>query len=175
MKEDILNNLQQKSNGNEEEFRQSVKMNVDTIFAERFMPAIGDPETGSNVDRNTAICITIGNIVRELYMIGMNLRESQSKQTLTNKRYHFGQPFIKEFKSFHGVRLNTELIPMIKNCCLANSDRSEFPSILKQKIEECCQSMSRLQTASMIQSFKVSNGIGNQSKIRMWSFLKTEY
>lgn len=166
MKEDILNNLQQKSNGNEEEFRQSVKMNVDTIFAERFMPAIGDPETGSNVDRNTAICITIGNIVRELYMIGMNLRESQSKQTLTNKRYHFGQPFIKEFKSFHGVRLNTELIPMIKNCCLANSDRSEFPSILRQKIEECCQSMSRLQTASMIQSFKVSNGIGNQSKIR---------
>lgn len=163
MKPELLEELRVKSNGNEDDFRLSVKLNVDSIFAERFMPAIGDPETGSSVDRNVAICITIGNIVRELYMIGMNLRESQSKQSLTNKRYHFGQPFIKEFKSFHGVRLNQELLPQITKTC-ESCDRSDFAAIMQEAFTQIAKQMSKLQTQSMIASFKSAATV--QSKIR---------
>lgn len=162
MDPELLEELRVKSRGNEAEFRTAVKLNVDSIFAERFMPAIGDIETGSNVDRNVAICITIGNIVRELYMIGMNLRESQSKQSLTNKRYHFGQPFIKEFKSFHGVRLQ-ELLNEIRKTA-ESCDRSDFAAIMHEAFAQVVRNMSKNQTTSMIQSFKSAATM--QSKIR---------
>lgn len=163
MKDEKLVELNKKSNGNINEYRLLVSLNVDNILNERFMPAIGDKRFNSDIDRNTAICITLGNIVSDLYYIGMNLHASQSKQSLINKRIRLGNMVSKEFKSYWGVRLNKELISAIRDV-LSSSSKTDFDNILNQTIKQEFKKISINQTASMIQAF-CGNG-SELSKIR---------
>lgn len=160
LKPDTLDELRTKSKGSEAQFRLQVKLVVDAILGDRFMPAIGD---NSDVDRDTAVCITLGGIVSELYMIGMNLHESQSKQSLTNKRFSGGQPFVKQFGSFHVPRLNLDLVSAITeilNVC----DRQDFNELFYNTLENAGKKMSAHQTSGMINVFKDS-GV-KEAKIR---------
>lgn len=161
MKQEVINDLRIKSKGDVQTFRFLIKSNVDEILRERFMPAIGDPETGSNVDRDTAICVTLGNIFNKLYVVGIDKRQEQSKQSLTNKRYFCGQSFIKEFKAFHGHRLNIELVPAIKNL-FVSSKTSKFNSLVFDAINSVAKQMSIAQTKSLITSFK-GTGVKQQN------------
>lgn len=153
MKEEVLSALRLKSKDNNEEFKLLVKLNVDTILAERFMPAIGDSESGSNVDRNTAVCVTIGNLFRRLYNVGIDARNQDSKQSLVNKRFFCGQSFIKEFKTFHNFRLNQQLVEGVKQV-LSSCERNDFYSIIEGVFQQLSTQISADQTRSMITSFK---------------------
>ena len=163
MKEEVLSTLRLKSHDSVNEFRFLVEKNVDTILAERFMPAIGDKESGSNVERNSAVCVTLGNLFRRLYNVGIDARNQDSKQSLVNKRFFCGQSFIKEFKAFHGFRLNQELVPAVQQV-LSSCDRSDFASIIEGVFQQMSKQISQNQTRSMITSFKASDK--NESKFQ---------
>lgn len=134
------------------------------ILNERFMPGVGDH---SNIDRDAAICIELGNIVRELYLIGYGLKPSQDKCSLTNRRVRSGQQISREFKAFHKKRLN-EVYGEIESYILkSNIHVGNIPNLnntLHTKIEQLAALASSDQTKSLINSFK---GIAKEnSKLR---------
>ena len=152
LKDDFVNEQRVKYN-NELDFKKHMIDHMKFILDERFMPAIGDVESGSDVDRNTAICISLGNLFNKLYLVGIDERQQQSKQSLINKRYFCGQSFIKEFKSFLGYRYNQDLMPKVeitsKSC-----DRSEFANMMYDCINLNCGNVCKELAASMVNSFK---------------------
>lgn len=152
LKDDFINDQRLKAK-DDRSFRLQLKLHIDNLLAERFMPAIGDVESGSDVDRNTAICISLGNLFNKLYVVGIDARQQQSKQSLTNKRYFCGQSFVKEFKSFHGFRLNQELVPTIQEIA-ASCDRNDFSNLMFDQFTQSADQMSAMQTRSLITSFK---------------------
>ena len=161
MRDDDIEDLKRRANGNEQEFRLLIKLNVDSILESRFMPAIGDPETGSNVDRDVAICVTLGNIFNKLYIVGIDKSQEQSKQSLTNKRFYCGQSFVKEFKAFHNFRLHQELIPTIKTI-IANPDRKDLDNDIANTFIQSSKKMSFDQTRSMVTSFKSAETVDSK-------------
>lgn len=164
LKEETLINLNKKSAGSIEQYRALVATRVDGIFKDRFMPGIGDTSIGSNVDRDVAICMTLGMITAELYLVGMNLHESQAKQSLINKRLRYCLQLSKEFKSFWGIRLKQDLVMYIVKFALPSIDREDFAEILRNKLEAKSKDIGIDQAKSLLQSFKGS--AQQESKIR---------
>lgn len=162
MNPEVINDLRVKSKGNIQTFRLLIKSNVDEIFRERFMPAIGDAETGSNVDRDTAICVSLGSIFNKLYVVGIDKNQQQSKQSLTNKRYFCGQSFIKEYKAFHSYRLTNEILTTIRDL-VTGKDGFTHQKIHEEIGKICGVSFRGNQTSSLVTSFKVDVG---QSKFQ---------
>ena len=162
LKPDYIKELMEKG-GTDENFRMLVVNTVTEIFNERFMPDIGNREHGSKVDRNTAICMELANLVRELYFIGSNLQVPQDKASLVNKRIRSSQQLSQEFKAFHGVRLR-EISLEIEKCVTKDIDLKNLQTQVSGKLNNIMGSISRQQTYSLIKAFK---GISKeQSKIR---------
>ena len=149
-----------KCKGNTLAYKLALVGMVNTIFDECFMPGIGD---NSNVDRNTAICVEMGSIIRELYLIGYGLEPTQDKTSLTNRRIRHGQQISREFKAFHNVRLREimlQLVPIFKE----RIDMRGLSEILEPKMRVIMKNVSLNQSKSILNAFKGASK--EQSKLR---------
>ena len=155
--------LLEKCNKDENDFKTLVVQTVTLIFNERFMPGIGDPESGSKVNRNTAICVELGMIIQKLYLIGYGLDTSQDKTSLTNKRIRNGQQMSREFKAFHNVRLR-EIQAEVKKIFQERKDPAQINSILSSRMQTLAKNISIDQSRSLINAFKGTSK--EQSKLR---------
>lgn len=145
-KEDLL----EKCNKDENDFKNLVVQTVTNILDERFMPGIGDK---SSVDRNTAICVEMGIIIKQLYLIGYGLEASQDKSSLTNRRIRNGQQMTREFKAFHNVRLR-EILQEVKNVFQSSKDPRQLNEVLNNKMIVIAKNISIDQSRSLINAFK---------------------
>lgn len=155
--------LLDKCNKDENDFKTLVVQTVTLIFNERFMPAIGDPESGSKVNRNTAVCVELGMIIQKLYLIGYGLDTSQDKTSLTNRRIRNGQQMSREFKAFHNVRLR-EIQAEVKKIFQERKDPAQINSILSTRMQTMAKNISIDQSRSLINAFKGTSK--EQSKLR---------
>ena len=155
-KDDLL----ERCNKDENNYKELIVQTVSAILDERFMPGIGD---NSIVDRNTAICTEIGNIVKSLYDIGYGLEASQEKTSLTNRRVRNGQQMIQEYKTFHNVRMR-EVFNEIKPLFASTKDPRRINEVLKTKMTTIAKNISINQSKSLINSFKGTSK--EQSKLR---------
>ena len=163
LNEKTKNELLEKCGKNEDDFKTLVVQTVTLIFNERFMPGIGDTETGSKVNRNTAICVELGMIIQKLYLIGCGLDASQDKTSLTNRRIRNGQQMSREFKAFHNVRLR-EIQTEIKKVFQERRDMSQLSAILSSRMQTMGKNISIDQSRSLINAFKGTSK--EQSKLR---------
>jgi len=157
-KNEILSSIDEKKRENE--FKIWVVQLVTEILNERFMPGIGAHIDG-NVDRNTAVCVELGMIIKELYMIGNKLNPTQDKTSLTNRRVRHGQQLAREFKSFHGVRLR-EIFEAIKTTLSKRPDIKTINESLNSLMQTVSKQISNAQSTSLINAFK---GTSNESKL----------
>lgn len=157
-------------------YRQSIIGAVKDILDTQFMSGVkGSPiddtpgsRARSEQIRNRAVCYEMGEIIRELYLIGNNISPSMNRISLTNRRIRSGQQIEREFKSFHGVRIRESAITI----------RSFFASLkeiaplfeaggsqaLNAQIHEISKRMSSAMTSSLLNSFK---GVAKEnSKLR---------
>ena len=164
LSEKTKTDLLEKCNKNENDYKTLVVNTVSEILDTRFMPGIGAiADLGNEVDRNTAVCTEIGNIIKSLYEIGYGLEASQDKTSLTNRRIRNGQQMIQEFKTFHNVRLR-ELMLEIKPLFQTAKDPRRLNEVLKSKMLTIAKNISINQSKSLINSFKGTSK--EQSKIR---------
>lgn len=138
---------------NESDFKWFMAETVSHIFDERFMPGIGSEELGSKVDRNTAVCVELGIIIRKMYMVGYGLEEAQTKPMLTNRRVRTGQQMAREYKAFHNAR-NADVIEQVRKVFETNKDPAQINQVLDSRMKECAKNMGLLQTSSLINTFK---------------------
>lgn len=155
--------LLNKCNNSNEDFKTLIVQVVTQIFNERFMPGIGDADTGSTVERNTAVCVELGMIIRKLYLVGHGLEVSQDKASLTNRRIRNGQQMAREFKSFHSVRLR-EIHAEVKKVFQDRKDPAQINSILQSRMQTLAKNISIDQSRSLINAFKGTSK--EQSKLR---------
>ena len=142
------------------DFRTIIVQTVSAIFNERFMPGAG---LLSETNRDTSICIELGNIVRDLYYIGSGLEVSQDKTALTNRRMRHGQQISYEFKSFHGVRLR-EIVEQVAPLFKERKNLTNIDILLKNKIVDMAKNISIAQSKSLINALKGTSK--EQSKIK---------
>lgn len=133
---------------------------VTALLDECFMPGIG---LDSQVDRNTAVCVELGTIIRDLYLIGYGLEPSQDKTSLTNRRIRHGQQLSREFKAFHNVRLR-EIMLQITPLFKERNDLRGIDSILDNKLKVIMKAASVNQSKSLLNAFKGASK--EQSKMR---------
>lgn len=145
--------LLEKANKNHNDFKLLVVQEVTGIFNECFMPAIGDSETGTKVDRNTAVCVELGIIIKKLYLIGYGLEVSQDKAALTNRRIRNGQQMSREFKAFEGVR-NREILFEVKKIFSEYKEANQINQILATRMQTLAKNISIDQSRSLINAFK---------------------
>ena len=143
-------NFISKCKNNENEYKIFVVDTVTEILNEKFMPAVGDK---SSVDRNTAICVELGMIIKQLYLIGYGLESSQDKTSLTNRRIRNGQQIVREFKAFHGVRLR-EILAEVNTVFQSNKDIRQISEVLQTKMQTLAKNISIDQSRSLINAFK---------------------
>lgn len=155
--------LLDKCNKDENDFKTLMVQTVTAIFNERFMPGIGDPESGSKVNRNTAICVELGAIIQKLYLIGYGLDASQDKTSLVNRRIRNGQQMSREFKAFHGVRLR-EIQAEVKKIFQEKKDIGQLNTVLSSRMQTLAKNISIDQSRSLINAFKGTSK--EQSKVR---------
>lgn len=155
--------LLEKCNKDENDFKTLVVQTVTLIFNERFMPGIGDPDSGSKVNRNTAVCVELGMIIQKLYLIGYGLDISQDKTSLTNRRIRNGQQMSREFKAFHNVRLR-EIQAEVKKIFQERKDLSQINAVLSTRMQTLAKNISIDQSRSLINAFKGTSK--EQSKLR---------
>lgn len=148
-KEDLLI----KANKDENEYKLLVVQEITGIFKECFMPAVGDPDTGTVVDRNTAICVELGIIIKKLYLIGHGLEVSQDKAAITNRRIRNGQQMSREFKAFEGVR-NREILYEVKKVFAECKELSQINQVLATRMQTMAKNISIDQSRSLINAFK---------------------
>ena len=146
------------------EYRRRIAIKTKEILDERFMPGIGMYNINdSDFNRNHAICIEMGYIVRELYMIGNRFKESQDKASMVNKRIRSGQQIEREFSSFHSVRLR-EIMEEVKKVFNNSTNISVAKNILQNKMRNIIINEGKLMTISLLNSFKQTSR--EQSKLR---------
>ena len=145
---------------NVESFKLLVVQTISAIFDERFMPGAGSL---SDTNRNTVICIELGNIVRDLYNIGCGLEVSQDKASLTNRRIRHGAQISYEVKNFHGVRLR-EVLEQITPLFKERKNLQNIETILHNKLIELAKAISMNQSKSLVNAIKGTSK--EQSNIR---------
>lgn len=143
-----------------EEYRLATAELVDSILQQRFMPGIGSL---TSIDRNRAVCIEMGEIVKSLYRVGCGLEKSQDKTSLTNKRVRAGQQIEREFKSFHGVRLR-EIYDDVKKILNSTTEIKSLRNLFVGKMPTIINNAGKAMSASLINSFKMT--CKEQSKLR---------
>lgn len=129
------------------------------LLDEKFMPAVGK---NCNIDRNKAVCVELGNLIRKLYFIGYQLEPSQSKTILYNRRIRSGQQVEHEFKAFHNSRLRDDVRRNIHKIIESNT-KSNIIKLLTNQLPGYFNIMSNGVTKSLQKSFK---GVNQQGKLK---------
>jgi DNA-directed RNA polymerase beta subunit len=150
LKEDSISALIAKVDNRMTDFKLLVVQTVTAILNERFMPGIGNL---SDTNRNVAVCVELGAIIKKLYLVGNNLEPSQDKTSLVNRRIRHGQQLAYEFKSFHSARLR-EVSEQLENLFHDKKDFHSMKDIVRVKMEEMAKLMSLAQSKSLINAWK---------------------
>ena len=129
------------------------------LLEKKFMPGIG---SNANINRDTAICVELGQIVRRLYLVGYRLEPSQQKQVLYNRRVRSGQQIEREFKAFHSARVRDDVIREVEKI-ISENKRDGIVKQLNNQLPNLLNTMSAAVTNSLIKSFKETNP---QSKLK---------
>ena len=140
-------------------YRSNIIIATKNILTERFMPAVG---SNTNIDRDTAVCIELGYIVKRLYLIGFQLEQSMSKTILQNRRIRVGQQVEHEFKAFHNARLRDDVLKKLRDTVNKNS-KDNLQRILKSQFQATFKIMGEAVSNSILKSFK---DVNPQSKLK---------
>lgn len=157
-----------KANNDELKYKIFVVCTVTDILNNCFMPGVGevhtDKDTVLKIDRNTAVCVELGSIVRQLYLIGYGLLPSQDKTSLMNRRVRNGQQMTREFKTFHNVRLR-EAWRELKQAfeMVTSKNISGIGDTIRNIMITRAKVMSKDQCRSLVNAFKGTSK--EQSKI----------
>lgn len=170
IKDNISPNASTESVNISNEYRIKIAIKTLSILNKRFMPGIGmyskrdvnDKQT-SEFNRNHAVCVEMGQIIRQLYMIGNNLEASQDKTSLINKRVRSGQQIEREFKAFHSVRLR-EIMEEVRKIFTNATNIESIHALLQNKMKNYILNASKAMSTSLINSFKGTSK--EQSKLR---------
>ena len=141
-------------------YKKNVAVHVQNILDKTFMPGIGN---FVDIDRDRAVCTEIGQIIRNLYMIGYDLETSHDKTSMVNKRIRSGQQIEHEFKAFHGVRLREIKLELHKIFSMNNNVR-DIQQKLMQQLPLVINVVGKNMTVSLLNSFKQTSK--EQSKLR---------
>lgn len=140
-------------------YRSNIIVATQNMLTAKFMPAVG---YNTNIDRDTAVCIELGYIVKRLYLIGFQLEPSMSKTILQNRRIRSGQQIEYEFKSFHNARLRDDVMKKLRDVVNKNS-RDNLQKILTTQFNATFKIMSEAVSNSILKSFK---DVNTQSKLK---------
>ena len=154
LNDDCKNEALKRVDGNSELYKAQIIEITSQILDERFMPGVG---ANTYIDRNEAICIELGNIVRKLYLIGYGFEPSQDKTSLSNRRVRSGQQCTREFKAFYKKRLSgmVETIDkLFHNIKFAQSVMPNINEEITKTVQKLAELASADQTRSLVNSFK---------------------
>ena len=140
-------------------YRANIIVATKTLLTDKFMPAIG---LGTRIDRDTAVCVELGNIVRRLYSIAFQLEPSMSKTILQNRRIRVGQQVEHEFKAFHHARLRDDVMKKLRDTINKNT-KDNILKILRSQLSATFKIMSESVSNSILKSFK---DVNPQSKLK---------
>lgn len=140
-------------------YRANIITTTRNLLTEKFMPAIGHD---TNIDRNTAVCVELGNIIRRLYLIGFQLEPSQSKTILYNRRIRIGQQVEHEFKAFHNSRLRDDVLKKIREI-VSKNNKETIIKLFQNQLSLFFNVMSNAVSNSIQKSFK---DVNQQSKLK---------
>ncbi len=129
------------------------------LLKKKFMPGVG---LGTDIDRDSAVCIELGNIVRRLYTVGFQLEPPQSKIALYNKRLRIGQQVGSEFKAFHRSRVRDDVMINIRKI-ISENKRSDIVKQVSNQLPALLNVMGNAVSNSLNKSFKETNP---QSKLK---------
>ena len=160
LNDERLTKLNQIANNKIESFRVFVVEDVKAILDKKLMPGIGYL---SQTNRDEAVCIEFGLIVRKLYLIGSGLEPQQDKSALTNRRIRNCQQILSEFKSFQAAR-NREIREQITPTFQQRKDISQMSQIIHEKMIDIGKNISIAQSKSLINAMK--GATREQSKVR---------
>ena len=163
-KKTVLERCNGSSGDKTAEYRRRLALKTKEILDERFMPGVGMyNENDPSFNRNHTICIELGYIIRELFMIGNGFEKSQDKTSMVNKRIRSGQQIEREFSSFHGVRLR-EIMEDVRKVFSTATNLSTARSVLQNKMRNIAINAGRAMSTSLLNSFKQTSR--EQSKLR---------
>ena len=160
LSEETISRIRDISAGSDVSFRTFIVEQVNEILDANFMPGMG---LLSNTNRDDAVCIELGLIVRKLYLIGTGIEPSQDKSALTNRRIRNCQQILFEFKGFQSKR-NKEIIDAIKPAFQQRKDMSQISQLIHDKMIDIGKNISIQQSKSLINAMK--GATKEQSKIR---------
>lgn len=160
LNDECLSKLNAISHNSIENFRVFVVEQVTDILDKYLMPGIGFL---SSTNRNDAVCIEFGLIVRKLYLIGSGIEPQQDKSALTNRRIRNCQQILFEFKSYQSAR-NREILEQITPVFQQRKDMSQISQIIHDKMVDIGKNISIAQSKSLINAMK--GATREQSKIR---------
>ena len=160
LNEECLGKLNDISKGNVEAFRSFVVTQTTEILDTCFMPGIG---ALSKTNREEAICIELGLIIRKLYLIGYGIEPQQDKAALTNRRIRNCQQILFEFKSFQNAR-NEEILEQITPAFQQRKNMSQISTLIHDKMIDIGKNISISQSKSLINAMK--GATREKSKIR---------
>lgn len=129
------------------------------LLNQKFIPGIG---SGIDIDRNEAVCVELGNIIRRLYLVGFQLEPSQSKQSLCNKRLRIGQQIEREFKAFHNARVRDDVMINVRKI-INDNKYDNIVKHLRDQLPSLLTVMGNAVSNSLNKSFKETNP---QSKLK---------
>ena len=160
LNEETIVKLNLLANNNVSSFRIYVVSLITDILDKYLMPGIGYL---SKTNRNEAVCIELGLIVRKLYLIGAGIEPQQDKAALTNRRVRNCQQILFEFKSFQASR-NREILEQITPAFQQRKDVSQMSQIIHEKMIDIGKNISIAQSKSLINAMK--GATREQSKVR---------
>lgn len=187
--------IREKTNNNLEVYKLEILRQVDRLLRTKFMPGVGrmnmdmslydiEPDNLTEEQkkqivkqekiRNKAICYEIGQLIRELYLIGNKITPSMDKISLLNRRIRSGQQIEHEFKAFNNARMREIKINMedyFKGFRTVDSLLNvKTQEDIAKKIEQLSKQLSISQSTSILNSFK---GVVTKDKTKMRSNLLT--
>ena len=171
-------------------YKREIIRQVNRLLRTKFMPGIGrinmdnslydipedklTPEQALKISeqekiRNRAICYELGQIVRKLYRIGVDIEPSMDRISLTNKRIRHGQQIEHEVKGFHNARIREvkvkeeDFFKKIKSNKVLESEETKKAFV--EMMNNMAEQISINQSTSLINAFK-GTVTKEKSKIR---------
>lgn len=187
--------IRQKSGNDVSIYKMEILRQVDRLLRTKFMPGVNIMNSDMSLYdipvekltekqkqqiieqervRNKAICYEIGQIIRELYLIGNKITPSMDKISLLNRRIRSGQQIEHEFKAFNNARMREVKIGIedffkgFKSTEQLMSSKAQIE--VSKKIEQMAKQLSINQSTSILNSFK---GVVTKDRSKMRTNLLT--
>lgn len=187
--------IRQKAKNDLEIYKLEILRQVDRLLRTKFMPGVGNLIIDNSLYdipveelteeqkrqiikqeqiRNKAICYELGQIIKELYLIGSNVTPSMDKISLLNRRIRSGQQIEHEFKAFNNARIREIRIGIedfFKGAKTVDQlTNVKYQSEISKKMEQLCKQLNINQSTSILNSFK---GVVTKDRSKMRSNLLT--